>query len=318
VLSLAGAGERVLGPPGAYSAVEWSPDGTRLLLADDAGQTWVVDLRDGSRRFLFAGKATWSPDGTQVAILNGPVVILARADGTEGRVVRVVLDTLGTAPRWLTQAQDRATGSGTCDSWVEESGPADGTDGPDTFFVGFVSVQLRALAGDDRVFTTGAPSDYQTDSIDMGAGNDIVSVLQSRGVVRLGPGDDSFEIGGVDIPEQGSHVVYGGGGNDYLRGGPDDDRLYGGPGDDRVRGFVGANRLYGGAGDDSVTGRLAAQPQLLDGGPGRDTIAGGAGPDRILARDGYADTIDCGAGRDIVIAERRDLWASNCEQVVIR
>lgn len=290
LLSLDGSRERVLGPPGAYSAVEWSPDGTRLLLADDAGGTWLIDSSDGSRRFLSAGRATWSPDGTQVAIFNGPVFVIAQADGTHGRVVSYVPDTWDAAPRWLSQAQDRSAWSGSCDTSIYQDGPVDGTNGPDTFFVGPASVQLSTFAGDDQIYATNPAHDLQTDSFDTGSGNDVVSVVEGRGLIELGPGDDSFDAsGGLTWATQSSHVVYGGSGDDSLRGGPASDRL------------------YGGAGRDTIVA-----------GPDRDTIVGGAGSDRILARDGSVDRIDCGGGRDVVYSDRLDRWTSSCERVLAR
>ena len=40
---------------------------------------------------------------------------------------------------------------------------------------------------------------------------------------------------------------------------------------------------------------------------------GGPGNDRIHVRDGEADTVDCGDGFDIVLADDKDVVASNCE-----
>ena len=50
---------------------------------------------------------------------------------------------------------------------------------------------------------------------------------------------------------------------------------------------------------------------------GADELNGGAGDDRIGGRgDGRtADTITCGAGTDIVRADRNDVVAADCEHV---
>jgi hypothetical protein len=64
-----------------------------------------------------------------------------------------------------------------------------------------------------------------------------------------------------------------------------------------------AVRLVGGAHGD-----------VLVGGPRADSLAGGAGEDTILARDGVADTVDCGAGADTVVADAVDVL-SGCETV---
>lgn len=64
-----------------------------------------------------------------------------------------------------------------------------------------------------------------------------------------------------------------------------------------------ADKLYGDAGNDSITP-----------GPGRDTVFGGSGNDMILARDGERDAIDCGRGKDTVVADRADV-VKGCEKV---
>ena len=83
--------------------------------------------------------------------------------------------------------------------------------------------------------------------------------------------------------------------NDILRGRAGNDRLGGRQGNDRLEGGTGADRLNGGAGKDRLLG-----------GPGKDTIE---------SRDGARDVVDCGAGRDLVIADRLDAVARNCETV---
>jgi hypothetical protein len=72
---------------------------------------------------------------------------------------------------------------------------------------------------------------------------------------------------------------------------------------DRLIGTTGADTIYGGAGNDRIEPR-----------GGRDRVFGGAGNDTIFARDGAVDMIDCGAGRDIVYADRNDN-VRNCEVI---
>src|SRR3712207_7399102 len=45
-----------------------------------------------------------------------------------------------------------------------------------------------------------------------------------------------------------------------------------------------------------------------------DLLGGSAGNDQIRARDGFADRIQCGKGRDRVFADAMDKVASNCER----
>ena len=93
--------------------------------------------------------------------------------------------------------------------------------------------------------------------------------------VHLYGGDDTFTA-----QANTRVVVYGGSGNDILRGGNRADSLYGGPGDDQIRGNGGNDYIVGVAGN--------------------DTIFGGDGDDTIIA-DAGNDDIDPGAGSNTII-----------------
>ncbi|QEC49343.1 calcium-binding protein [Baekduia soli] len=115
------------------------------------------------------------------------------------------------------------------------------------------------------------------------------------------------------VAATGPRLQIGTRGPDVLVGGPGRDRILGRGGADRIRGRAGADILNGGPGNDVVFGD--AGNDLIIGGPGQDTLLGGAGNDVIRARDGFADTISCGAGRDRVIADALDVVAGDCEVV---
>jgi hypothetical protein len=67
------------------------------------------------------------------------------------------------------------------------------------------------------------------------------------------------------------------------------------PDGDVASGFENA---VGGSGDDSITG--TPDPNRLVGGLGTDTIDALGGADRVEARDGVADSVDCGTeGEDL-------------------
>jgi Ca2+-binding RTX toxin-like protein len=116
-------------------------------------------------------------------------------------------------------------------------------------------------------------------------------------------GDNLFGLGGNDVLNglAGNDCLSGGAGNDRLNGGSGADKLTGGSGRDRLSGGAGNDRLVGGSGND-----------LLIGGPGRNTYSGGAGNDTIKAKNGKADKIDCGKGRDTAFVDRRDK-VKHCE-----
>ena len=153
----------------------------------------------------------------------------------------------------------------------------------------------------------------------------------------------------------GNDDAYGGAGADELDGGPGLDRLFGGDGRDLVwGGHRGdpwpANRGYrrewllGGGGEDVLgttmpgavfvggDGSDQLHPRSPDGSCRFDlnarrrvssgyarcvqTTIGGRGDDRVWARDGNADWISCGPGRDAVHdADRIDYVGSDCERV---
>ena len=76
-------------------------------------------------------------------------------------------------------------------------------------------------------------------------------------------------------------------------------------GNDNVRVFSALPAtIAGGDGEDSLTG-----------GPVEDTIDGGPGDDTIDVRDGGADTVDCGEGYDLALADAIDT-VTNCNDPV--
>jgi hypothetical protein len=94
---------------------------------------------------------------------------------------------------------------------------------------------------------------------------------------------------------------------EYLAGGGHDDTILGMGGNDTVLGGAGDDRLDGGRGNDVITG-----------GAGADRIFGGLGSDSITSDDGERDIVDCGDGRDRVVADPYDLVGKSCEVVVRR
>ena len=111
-------------------------------------------------------------------------------------------------------------------------------------------------------------------------------------------------------------VVLGLGGNDRLYAndpGYVGDTLDGGSGNDVVVGGFRQDTLDGGPGDDTLSGGPSGD--ALIGGPGRDRLNGQGGRDTIYAVDGQRDAISCGAGRDVVFADKVDAVGSDCEVV---
>ena len=167
---------------------------------------------------------------------------------------------------------------------------------PDADYHPPVSVSMDGVANDGRP----------------GEGDNVVDVekIESHvsGTLAGGAGDDELTVW-ANIDE-GNSTLIGNGGNDKLTAGDYQDNLDGGPGNDV---------LNAGFGNDVVTG-----------GPGQDTILADAtsascgwysytckipfGNDVVNARDGEADTIDCGVGDDTANVDAIDTVA-NCEHV---
>ena len=99
-----------------------------------------------------------------------------------------------------------------------------------------------------------------------------------------------------------------------IVGTPGHDTIVGTPRRDRICALAGADVIHAGAGDDAIQAGAGADTVVP--GAGRDVVFGGEGPDRILVRDGERDVVDCGLKRDIVIADRIDRVARNCERVL--
>ena len=110
--------------------------------------------------------------------------------------------------------------------------------------------------------------------------NGAVESFAVRTVARVevdaGTGNDQISVNAGPVP----CGVLGGEGNDVITGGPANDTIAGG---------AGADTIYGAGGDDRIAG-----------GVGRDALFGEAGDDWLESRDGEADTVNGGDGRDSV------------------
>jgi Ca2+-binding RTX toxin-like protein len=149
-------------------------------------------------------------------------------------------------------------------------------------------------------------------------------VVPCANVVRGTRDDDVLRgtiFGDRLVGNDGEDLLKGSAGDDCLEGGAGNDVLDGGDGNDRLDGASGKDRLSGGNGDDRLTGGRGND--VITGGPGKDTISGGDGKDSVNAGtgndtinsvDGVRETVDCGAGRDTVRADRRDHLV-HCEKV---
>jgi Ca2+-binding RTX toxin-like protein len=219
--------------------------------------------------------------------------------------------------------------------------------GPDTLDGGDGDDQLEGQAGDDTLLG-GAGSDKLAgldgaDRIDGGAGVDRITadwlgdgdpgvkVTLAGGADDGRPGerDDITGIEVIEVHQPATLVATAGTPVRFTvsETGPGATRLVGSNGADQLRSFHYADRIDGRGGNDAIEGWYG--DDVITGGPGRDDInadasAGactflvcrvGSGNDRVDVRDGERDSVKCGPGRDVVLADRKDRIAEDCEVV---
>jgi Ca2+-binding RTX toxin-like protein len=221
-----------------------------------------------------------------------------------------------------------------------------GPNGPPTFTIAdadatgtITNFVLTIRCGND-IFGTAASETINgtafNDDIRGEAGNDRLNGLNGDDCLRGGTGKDNLQGGngaddlrgdaGNDTMNgaKGKDKLLGGIGNDRLNGSRDADDLRGEAGNDNLTGTEGKDKLTGGDGNDSLSG--GGDNDRLDGGKGADkinagsgknTVKGGSGNDNIATQNGKRDSVDCGAGRDRIRADRGDKL-KNCEIRVSR
>jgi len=288
----------------------WSPDGTRIVFDS---------FRSGDREVY-----------TMSAANGSGVTRLTNAAGFDGRCDWGRVRPAAAVPPAVPPAYDLppVTPSVVCPSASSASvirGTAannriTGTLRADRIFAAGGNDVVDALAGNDCVdLGTGADRGEGgpgSDSMTGGSGKDRVSGSSGNDRLRGGPGNDRLTAGrGNDraFGDSGNDVVLGSFGNDRLHGVSGNDRLSGSRGRDSINGGSGRDRIAGGSSADRISGDRGND--RLDGNSGSDRINGNSGNDRIGARDGKRDRINCGTGRDTVIADRIDRVAHNCERV---
>jgi Ca2+-binding RTX toxin-like protein len=111
-------------------------------------------------------------------------------------------------------------------------------------------------------------------------------------------------IGGMALAE----TLTGNDRDNRLIGSNGRDSISGGGGDDLIRGLRSIDSLNGGAGNDDIYAGPRDEKA-------RDTVAGARGNDFVYVRNRPAaeDVVNCGAGRDRVVADSKDVL-SGCER----
>src|ERR1700748_3381716 len=137
----------------------------------------------------------------------------------------------------------------------------------------------RILVNGGAVTTVGGtPTVANTGLIEVfgQAGNDTISLDETNGALPAanlfgGDGNDTLKGG------SGNDMLFGQAGNDTLVGGGGNDLLFGGDGNDKLDGGTGNDELFGEAGNDVMTWNPGGGTDLMDGGAGNDTAVENAG-----------------------------------------
>ncbi len=136
----------------------------------------------------------------------------------------------------------------------------------------------------------------------LGTGDDVALATSSgHFVVEGGDGSDTMAMGASD------DVLSGDGGNDFIYAGAGDDRIEGGAGNDTLFGDLGDDLIQAGAGNDVIDG--GADDDVIFGDDGADIVTGGLGDDLVRGNAGDdvfvvattadgRDSYDGGAGLD--------------------
>jgi hypothetical protein len=127
--------------------------------------------------------------------------------------------------------------------------------------------------------------------------------LNATGIVIGAPGVPTAATMAFSAIEVADLVLADGGETVDARAFPGSVRVEARGGADTLTGSAGADTLNGGEGND-----------FLDGAGGADTLLAGGGFDLVHARDGVADSIDCGTEDDTLVADAADVTAG-CERV---
>lgn len=301
----------------------WSPDGRAIAYTfvlkpgeETPAEILLYHLDGSPVRFLTDGvRATWSPDGTRVAFSYGGDIWVVGRDGNGRRALTTTIPPLEDEPSWSPAGwlaysrRDRtqppavwamnADGTGQTLLVADASSPAAGPEGR-LAFVRARRIFVREFTG-TRALTPrwleALSPEWSRDGTKIAFSGDVRGCAQPGIWVVGGDGRDLRLVAGRDCR------IAGTGRADVLRGTAFRDVIDGRGGDDRIA---------AGNGHDEITG-----------GRGRDRILAGPGNDEVQARDGERDTIACGTNpkewstreRDVVVADRLDAVAKDCERV---
>ncbi len=291
------------------STYEGAPSRTLTVTSDGAADTIVVSCVSNALKVNGADPPTSGPRPCSGPTSAGTLIVRGNGGGDTIDVTGVADQPIGTVTVEGGDGDDRLTGVLMGSS-------------------GYV-VTLQGGAGADTITSN------SSDVVEGGSGDDrIVGPAQQDGTLSGDDGDDTFAYelptaapvsfefevtaGGIAIAATGAPetltwpfasievvdlVLNDGAQSVDGETFPGRLRVDARGGADTLTGTSGADRLDAGAGND-----------FIDGGGGADVLLGGSGLDLLHARDGVADTGDCGSDEDTLVADAIDAVAG-CERI---
>ena len=284
-----GSGARVVAgfqferePPTTF--LSWSPDASRLVFDDWTRGIEVVDVGSGEERTITRSgtQPSWSPDGRRLVYADEGGVTVAAVDGSDAHVIAPG----GAFPAWSPDgawiAYASRTGAGV--HIVAANGGGD---------------RLLDPRGTMPVWSPGGRRLLDVTDPSARARPALHMIDVARGRVRAITHDGSKRFGADDFAPSFAPkrklIAFS---SASLSGVP----------------TLGGSEIRFVRPDGRAERRLTYHCGAVDDGLGTRMV-GTWLDDVMLARNGHRDTIVCGPGDDVVVADRRDRAAHDCESV---
>ena len=285
VAAVTGRGLDELAAPARSYAPAWQPKGSLVAFLTTRGarntDLWTVDVVDGRAALLAhdaIGVPAWAPAGRDVAFQRDDGIYVA--DVTTKAVRRVALVVNPGPPAWSHDGKSLAFAAEGSVFVV----PSDGSQPAKARTPVMRELGTPSWSRDDGRISFAHRGGVSVLELASGAVRTVATFLVgSGGLAPFAPASDAIAYAGPRRDCPGHTAI----------------RLVGGPALTRTCVVAGT-----------------ARADVIDGSPREgDVILGLGGNDRIHANDGHADRVDCGAGRDVVWADRTDR-VRGCERVL--